>query len=1065
VPSPGKIGAAQDGKTRLVSFARRGPTYAQNVSHQAPQQRRGSASLHSASLNLIVGPANSGRAEAVLSRFRAALDRDPVLVVPTADDVAGFERQLSAGGIATLGGSIATFRGLTMQVTRAVAPAVPPELSVAQRQALIRAAIARVAPRLLRRSAARPGFAPALDSLIAELQAALVSPAEFATVVAELDDPGYETELAAMYRAYCELRDASGRGDAASTLEAAISALRADPDAWGARPVLVYAFDDLSRAQLELLNGLGTAAEVTVAVTFSDRRALSATAELIAVLTEELDARLDEPLPFDASYTSSPTLRHLDLHLFEAEADPIEPDDGLVLLKSAGARGEAEAIGIEIARLLESGHEPDDVAIVLRHPSSSGPVLARVLRELDVPVALEASAPLSTTAVGGSLIALCRAATDERATDALLAHLRLDPALAPNLADTVEARIRRGGASTVTEAVEHFNKPPRHLGRLLEATDAAARLNALARTARELAEGAHREQAPLAGDRADPSGAPFSALELRAGVAAAELVIELAGVGALPGCDQPDLADAIEALESSSVPIWRGPASGRVRIMSPYRARAARARVMFIAALQDGDFPSAAPPDPLLSEERRRKIGNRDLRRTEAAEQERYLFFSCVSRPTERLYLSWQSCDEDGTALARSPFIDEVLDLIAPDPDAAEARLLRARGPERSVPAPDEATTDRTLARALAIGGWSVDRPAVLERIGAGDRSSAVEELFAGLPDPNALPGPLTSPAVLDQLAAREVFSAGSLEGWVTCPYKWFVEHELQPQRLEPEADPLWLGSLVHDALEALYRDPPGADSIPRPADLERWRERFAELLDRAATARSGPINYARRAALQRARAQVDAFLAAEAETETEFRPRPDLLEVAFGPFDDGENDDAHGALALGDVSLRGRIDRIDVDPAGRAVVRDYKTGKSVSKAGDFTTRGTLQIQLYMRAAERVLGLDPVAGLYHPLGAVGAEKRKPRGLVAHEAEELKGLGIVGRDRREAEEFEAALDEAERTAVQAAGEMRSGGIARRPIGGQCPKYCTFQPICRLERALGAVGDENGNGGDV
>ena len=40
--------------------------------------------------------------------------------------------------------------------------------------------------------------------------------------------------------------------------------------------------------------------------------------------------------------------------------------------------------------------------------------------------------------------------------------------------------------------------------------------------------------------------------------------------------------------------------------MSPYRARAARARALFVASLQDGEFPSAAPPDPLLSEERRR---------------------------------------------------------------------------------------------------------------------------------------------------------------------------------------------------------------------------------------------------------------------------------------------------------------------------------------------------------------------------------------------------------------------------------------------------------------------------
>ena len=137
--------------------------------------------------------------------------------------------------------------------------------------------------------------------------------------------------------------------------------------------------------------------------------------------------------------------------------------------------------------------------IVLRHPDPAGRLLAAVLREMGIPVALESSVGLAATQVGGALIALCRAATDESAVSALLAHLRLDPALAPGAVDTVEARIRRGDATTVTEAVAHWDSPPRHLQRLREAETAAQRLRALARSARELAEAPHRDRAPLAG--------------------------------------------------------------------------------------------------------------------------------------------------------------------------------------------------------------------------------------------------------------------------------------------------------------------------------------------------------------------------------------------------------------------------------------------------------------------------------------------------------------------------------------------------------------------------------------
>ena len=59
-------------------------------------------------LTLITGPANAAKAGAVLERFRAAIPREPVLVVPTAADAEHYQRELSAEGI-VVGAEVVTF--------------------------------------------------------------------------------------------------------------------------------------------------------------------------------------------------------------------------------------------------------------------------------------------------------------------------------------------------------------------------------------------------------------------------------------------------------------------------------------------------------------------------------------------------------------------------------------------------------------------------------------------------------------------------------------------------------------------------------------------------------------------------------------------------------------------------------------------------------------------------------------------------------------------------------------------------------------------------------------------
>ena len=226
---------------------------------------------------------------------------------------------------------------------------------------------------MLRRSSGSPGFAPALDTLIAELQAALVSPADLqAAADAAEGDAAQEGELARLYAEYERLRDGAGRSDGGSVAAAAATALRAQPDAWGDAPVLIYGFDDLTEVQLGLISVLAGVCDVTFAVNYSDRNALAARAGLLTRLTEEGGTVVSE-LDFDTGYTARDSLAHIARNVFESDSGTVNPlDGGLAFLASAGERGEAEAAGVEIARLLADGTSADDIVVTLRRPICGG---------------------------------------------------------------------------------------------------------------------------------------------------------------------------------------------------------------------------------------------------------------------------------------------------------------------------------------------------------------------------------------------------------------------------------------------------------------------------------------------------------------------------------------------------------------------------------------------------------------------------------------------------------------------------------------------------------------------
>jgi RecB family exonuclease len=693
--------------------------------------------------------------------------------------------------------------------------------------------------------------------------------------------------------------------------------------------------------------------------------------------------------------------------LFEPAGDRVDPGDAVRLLESGGERAEAELVAAEVLALLRDGVAAEEIAVVYRSPASVAPLVEQVFAQYGIPFATPQERPFAHTALGRSILGMARCALEaERATaQDLLDYLRAPGLLdRPEVADRLEAEVRREGVRTATETAARLGFPLDEIDALRQAADPATEL---ARHARRLLAAPHRGSATLLGTEEER--------DARAVAAVLHALEELSALGERLGG-----AELIDLLADLPVPAGSTAGACGVLLNEPLAIRARRFRAVFVCGLQEGEFPRLSAPDPLLSDEDRRDLAaTTGLRLSggaggpaDALARERYLFYTCVARATDQVVLSYRSSDEEGNLALPSPFIADVADLLASG--WADRRRKRLVG-DVVWPEP-EAPTERERARAEA----------------------------AALAPPAGEPAPVAtrlSETALRHVRHREILSGGALESFAECPVRWLVERELQPASLEPDSDALQRGSYMHTVLEQVLEQLGQAvtpDTLPDA--LEILEQVLDEYPAEIAPGRPEGVRAAARRAIE---ADLKRYLAHEAADECDWTPR--AIELRFG-FEDEEG--ALPALVLGSggerIRLRGVIDRVDVaEDSRRAIVRDYKSGSTRQEyaGARWASERQLQVALYMLAVRELLGLEPVAGVYQPLG--GGDLR-PRGLFLKDAG--AGSCLVPTDGRSPEELDEALEDATSRAVALAARLRAGGL--KPCPETCSRDgCKYPGICR------------------
>jgi hypothetical protein len=988
-------------------------------------------------LTLVLGPANSAKAGEVLGAYVLAARSDALLVVPTAADVAHYERELSSPGV-TLGRAT-TFPGLIEEIALR-ARHRRERLTPLQRDRVLRRAIASLRLQTLAGPAGGGGFARAAGRLIAELEQGRVSAPRLATAMrdwagAASERVAFGRELSAIYRRYLDELAKLDRADAEGFAWGALDALRERPARWGGTPVFLYGFDDLTPIELDAVETLSRQADaaVTVSLTYEPGRpALAARATVVEELRASAQSVTQLPA-LDHFYASDAraALHHLERNLFEPDPPAIDPGDAVALMEAGGERAEAELVAAEVLAALGAGVPAEEIVVVCRSLVRSGELFERALARQGVATVSARLLPLAHTALGRALLGLVRwsllPAAQRRSAD-LLAYLRhpgvVDP---PDAVDRLEADLRQGGRGEIPDTAALSARGPA-LRPALEAIEALRQASdhgaCVAEIVPRLLAAPHRRRARV-----------LSGAEQLDAAAAATVLDALAQIRRLDGDRALPPAELVELLEGLQVPAHRVAPAGAVLVAEPLAIRARRFRRVFVTGLCEGEFPApqTIAPDPFLGDDRRRELALASgLVLPQAADpldRERYLLYACVSRATERVTFSYRSSDEDGNVVMASPFLDDLAELFT-----ASWRERRRR-------------------RLLADVVWSIqDAPSEWERLLA----SAYAEAPAVAPAAAAPATRLLSEQALTHVRHRQIVSAGALEMFASCPVRWLVERQLEIDRLEPDAEPLTRGSFIHALLERVFARlgaPLTARTLPRAESLLREEiercggdgvQRNTIPGDAVVAAGNriaiGHPPQVRAAILRGVEAELRRYLRHEAADGREWVPL--RTELRFGL--DADVEGAMPPVALDDgrdrILLGGIVDRVDADPddPGRVIVRDYKSGAKRDSwpAARWLEDRQIQVALYMIAVQRLLEVRVVAGFYQPLTG---EDLRERGVYTAGIE--AGAHAVFRDERTEGELEELLDEIEDQAVELAATLQRGELT------PCPETCTPEGSCR------------------
>lgn len=1048
-------------------------------------------------LTLITGPAGSGKTAAaveLLGRFSPLeLAKSVRYVVPTQEEARDVERLLMArlGVSGLLGNIVCTFFSFAGDIVSREGLSGR-LISDVKKELMLRKLVGEAAPEYLGRSADSPGFIRALDRIIGELKSSLVDPlalrAALAAAARELPPASVKkiTELCELYERYQDdILLANNYHDHEGQMWRALELAAEGAVLDGLKAVVFDGFNRMNMAQRRFLEILaGRVPEAIVAMTYDKARpeifaparethqfVLSLGAAEVA-LTKNVSSGVERPA----------ALRRLADEVFRnRETGPSganEPDPNsprVVFIEGCDTAMEVELAAEEMLRLTARGDcEWGDILVTARDPHSYRERVANACAENGIPLA-EPKRPLAETALARLVVSCLNIIRDDWPRDEVARVLKSE-FLTDDPARACEVEIEAGKLALVggrDQWLDQWSDDDRDVGFrraiLRPLIDFASDM----KKARSLP--AMTEATKVLAQKFKPRA--HDSLALAEDTAATECLLEILREieetsGLLGPIGGREFFSRLEELLSLGDYQPLSPKTNAVRMAPVTGIGGQKYKAVFLLGMLEKTFPRAAREEPFLRDKERAALnrylktqakgGLLDLRSAPGQAEERLHFYTAVSSATERLYLCYPLTNTAAKDSLPSFFLDEVENALGAAGDSASRRPPRIRRDHAALIPPVQAVFGRTRLDRSVVYSLAHSR-ADDELKNGGPATAAVDaynQLVAAAPafwsrvwrDADETPAALKDPRVLEIMAAdTRRLRCTELEVYAGCPFSHFCAYTLRLKAVPDEVGPLDFGSLVHDVLYEFFSELRSArgDKLEL-ADLDKaaTTKRALELLESRFQAESRLRNmppYESGLLLHELRTSLGRYLAHEVD---EALPGfvPTFFELEFGsPGAPGRARDERStekALVLGEgereVSLSGKMDRVDIGPAG-ALVIDYKTG-AAPNLSKYWEGLNFQPLIYAKALKEVFGVRPVGAEYRPV-----RKWKPDCLYSHSA------GITGRSPKRClddDEFDAALEACAEIVCDLASRLRAGRIEIEPRA--CPAYCDFAGVCRRDK---------------